>query len=403
MCKPTHKPKLTVKSQLLLFTLGLLVMLGITLFFTLTAVSKSVLSDLVPLFMMEPVTSTIPKVDYQEPGPNTVVIIEPESVQADAINNLVSRLSSYFAVIIAVTMIIAFIGALWISQLITEPIVELTDMISTPADQLSLTELQSTPHHLESSNLQEAVKERLERFQDLFRRQNEFVMDTAHELRSTVAAIRMNLDVAMQEKDNLQPELIKTFDVLDRSTSRMENLLSQLRMLMNGEATLEPALINVYECVEECKALLVDKAAEKDVRLLSFVTTGVYLSSDPLFVQTILVNLIDNAIKYNRSGGKVEIYTVNDKDGCEFIIEDTGIGIPQEEVAHIFDRFYRVDKTRSRKSGGNGLGLSITRALVERAQGKVEVQSELERGTRVKIFLPNLFNESIVKSIEFKE
>lgn len=105
-------------------------------------------------------------------------------------------------------------------------------------------------------------------------------------------------------------------------------------------------------------------------------------------IREVIVNLLDNAIKYTPAGGSIKVTEVENGEMQEFIVCDTGIGIPKENIPRIFERFYRVDKARSREMGGTGLGLSIVKHIIERHDGKVWVESEPEKGTCVHFTLP---------------
>jgi len=108
---------------------------------------------------------------------------------------------------------------------------------------------------------------------------------------------------------------------------------------------------------------------------------------DPGLIKRVLLNLIGNAIKYTETGGKIELSLESDTDTAIWTITDTGIGIPEEHVPYIFDRFYRVDQSRSHETGGSGLGLAIVQKIVEAHHGKIEVASEVGKGTTFKVFL----------------
>lgn len=124
--------------------------------------------------------------------------------------------------------------------------------------------------------------------------------------------------------------------------------------------------------------------------------------TEPLFLQTIITNLIENAIKYNKENGKVIVSACAIEGGCEVHVVDTGIGISRDEIGKVFNRFYRVDKSRSRKSGGSGLGLSIVKTLLNRLGGRISIQSQLDKGTEAVFFIPN-YQENIETSYDEKE
>jgi two-component system phosphate regulon sensor histidine kinase PhoR len=131
------------------------------------------------------------------------------------------------------------------------------------------------------------------------------------------------------------------------------------------------------------------KAEYKTITLVAEVPEGIRVSADRDAVHQILANLVDNAVRYTRPGGEVSIYAANDGDRVSVKVSDTGIGIPEAELSRIFERFYRVDKARSRESGGTGLGLSIVKHLVEAHGGRIEVRSTLGEGSTFVFTLPS--------------
>ncbi len=383
------KPK--IKTQLFIMSSILIITLGIVLLITLSSVSRSVVKNEIPLFVLEPV---IPEDSVTAGLPNEnnpVIIVSEESVQSSVINKIEQNLYRWFSVIIGGFILVFLFGMAWISRLITEPITELTAVVSSEQP-INIEEMQTKPGNVEFESLQDAVLSKINQLEELIARQNEFVMDTAHEFRSPVAAIRLNLDLVQQERETYTSETCASLESIDRSTFRLESLLNQYRLYMCHEELFTPKLTKVNEIVKECIKLLDGKALENEVHFILEMPNEINLYTDPVLLQTLISNLTDNAIKYNRKGGYVRLSTLGTAEGCELSIQDNGIGIPDLDLPYVFDRFYRVDKSRSRKTGGNGLGLSISKSIVEAAGGHIEIQSTLNLGTTVCIFIPNYVN-----------
>ncbi|NLA80003.1 MAG: HAMP domain-containing histidine kinase [Chloroflexi bacterium] len=366
----------------------LIVTLGVVLVIALSMVSRTVVNSEIPLFILEPEIPENNETEGSLTENNPTIIVYEESVQASVIKKLEQKLYVWFIILTGGFILFFLIGMLWISRLITEPITELTAVVSSEKS-IDVKEMQTTPSNVELAMLQDAVLTKINQLEGLIARQNEFVMDTAHEFRSPVAAIRLNLDLVQQEKDNISSEINASLESIDRSTSRLEALLNQYRLYMCHEELFTPKIIKVNDIVKECINLLDGKALEKEVYLIIELTNDINLYTDPVFLQTLITNLIDNAIKYNRKGGIVRVSALGTAEGCELSIQDNGLGIPEIDLPYVFDRFYRVDKSRSRKTGGNGLGLSISKSIVEAAGGHIEIQSALDQGTSVRLFIPN--------------
>lgn len=377
----------TFKSQLLTLTMFLLLSLGTTLVITLSLVSGSVIKSEIPLFYLEPDEDTV-IIDNDFSGKhNPDMPFSTESVQHNIVNRLQLKLLRWFFIITAGFIIAFLFGMSWISRLITEPITKLTNVISDPQPLNSMK--LSAPKHIEIANLQEAALTKIKQLEDLILQQEEFALNTTHEFRSPVAAIRMNLDLILQEKAAYTSELLDSLVSIDNSTIRLESLIKQYGFYLYKDQIYRPEMIELNALLQECIKILHEKAKDKGITISYDTNQMSTVFSDRAILQTILINLLDNAIKYNRQAGKVSIKTWAHQNGYEFSVEDNGIGISQEELPYIFDRFYRVDTSRSRKTGGSGLGLSIVKTLVKSASGTISIHSDIDKGTIVRFYIPN--------------
>jgi signal transduction histidine kinase len=164
-------------------------------------------------------------------------------------------------------------------------------------------------------------------------------------------------------------------------------LLSELETPLKGEMAREP--IAIADLVEECTNKFCVKFEQRDVALRSAVAPNLSVLGDRFELQTMLNNLVENALRYTETGGTVELsVSLSGPSEFQIIVSDNGIGIPAESLPLIFNRFYRVDKSRSRSSGGSGLGLSIVKAIAESHRGTVEVNSTPAAGTKFTVKLP---------------
>ena len=149
------------------------------------------------------------------------------------------------------------------------------------------------------------------------------------------------------------------------------------------------AKFNLKELIEEiCLGFGHALSVKQQVFEKDFKGNDFTISADKFKTEQILVNLIDNAIKYTKERGRIKVHLVEQKDNLTIVVEDSGIGISEEHLSRIFERFYRVDKARSRQLGGTGLGLSITYGIVEKLGGKISVKSKVGEGTMFRIRLP---------------
>ena len=164
--------------------------------------------------------------------------------------------------------------------------------------------------------------------------------------------------------------------------------LLTLSELQTGAGPKEAELVSISEAIDSALATIAAEAALRGVSLERGALDDLTVRGSRYRLEQALVNLLANAVKFNRSGGSVRAEAMRDTTQVSILISDTGVGIPSSDLPRIFERFYRVDKARSREVGGTGLGLSIVKHIVERMDGNVSASSELGKGSVFKITLP---------------
>ena len=228
--------------------------------------------------------------------------------------------------------------------------------------------------------------ERLERIR------RDFVANVSHELRTPLTAIRgyaeTLLDGALEDLDNNRHFV----EIIQAHAIRLNNIASDLLTLSDlesGRMEADSGSIAVDDAVNTAFLTVEPEAKIRGVRLVRGDATRLRVNGHALRLEQALVNLLDNAVKFNRQGGEARIESGMTADGQVFVsVADTGSGIPSDDLPRIFERFYRVDKARSRAVGGTGLGLSIVKHVVERMGGTIKVESRLGRGSTFTILLP---------------
>lgn len=227
--------------------------------------------------------------------------------------------------------------------------------------------------------------ERLERIR------TDFVANVSHELRTPLTAIRgyaeTLLDGAIDDELNNRNFLEK----IRANAIRLNNIASDLLVLSeleSGETAAPPEPVPVRAAVEAAVRTVESEAHVRGIRLKCAAAEGGWVMGHRLRLEQALVNLLDNAVKFNRPGGEVNLEVTRDDSHVRIAVSDTGIGIPSEDLPRIFERFYRVDKARSRQVGGTGLGLSIVKHTIERMNGTIAVESQLGKGSRFTLTLP---------------
>jgi len=219
----------------------------------------------------------------------------------------------------------------------------------------------------------------------------DFVANVSHELMTPLAAIKaMAETILLRHRDDpsVGPRFAESIvQEADRMALLADDLLN-LAAIESGQRALRPGIVNLRALVDDVLDRLRAGAEKKSVSLIAEVAEDSTVHADPDALTQILLNLVDNAVKYSHEGGEVVISAERGEDGVVIRVADNGIGIPEEHLPRIFERFYRVDKARSRQSGGTGLGLSIVKHLLDLIGGSVSVTSELGKGTTFEVRLP---------------
>ena len=222
----------------------------------------------------------------------------------------------------------------------------------------------------------------------------DFVADVSHELRTPLAAIRgyseTLLDGALEDSGNNR----KFVEIILAHSLRLNNIASDLLALSemdSGASPGAPGRIPLREVIESALHTVQGEAAMRSIRLHAGDLEECCVSGYRFRLEQALVNLLDNAVKFNRPGGEVKIGCGRAEDGRVRVwVRDTGIGIASEDLKRIFERFYRVDKARSRPTGGTGLGLAIVKEAIERMGGAIEVESQLGQGSTFTLMLQSV-------------
>ena len=229
----------------------------------------------------------------------------------------------------------------------------------------------------------------IQRLQTSEQKRSNFVSDASHELKTPLASIKLLSDSILQ--NDMDVDTIKEFvgdigNEADRLNRMSQKLLSLSRIESQADSDCE--IVYLAPTVERVIRMLSAIAAENKITIETDLHDDcpILILEDDLY--QIIFNLMENGIKYNVPNGTLKVSVHRDDDNAFLTIQDTGVGIPEESLNHIFERFYRVDKARSRKSGGSGLGLSIVHIIVERNRGEIYVRSRVGEGTEVTVVFP---------------
>lgn len=281
----------------------------------------------------------------------------------------------YFAVIAIVMILFAILLARWQTARLIRPINELD--LNEPLKNNIYDEL--TPL-LESIDRQNKEKDAVAQMR------KEFSANVSHELKTPLTSISGYAEImksGLVKPEDMPKFSERIYDEASRLIALVEDII-KLSRLDEERVEIEKEDVDLYELAIEVCSRLSFPAEKKHVRIEVTGESVIYHGVRPV-LQEMIYNICANGIKYNKDGGKLEVWVGNTLSGKKVIVRDTGIGIPQEDIERIFERFYRVDKSHSKQSGGTGLGLSIVKHGAALHQAEVHVESELGKGTKMEI------------------
>ena len=213
--------------------------------------------------------------------------------------------------------------------------------------------------------------------------------DISHELRTPLTSIQTHLEAMI---DGIWEPDTERLNSVNGEVIRLTNLVNQLQNLAkfdSEKSKLNLAKVNVKNLIMNVVYNNQGKALEKNINIeCDLESIDSYLDKDK--ISQVIVNLLSNAIRYTNNGGKIFISSYKENNNLKIQFKDNGIGIPKENIKYIFERFYRVDESRSKNTGGIGVGLTIVKSIIDLHQGTIEVRSELNKGSEFIVILPNL-------------
>ncbi len=245
----------------------------------------------------------------------------------------------------------------------------------------------------EISKLGKAFNDVSEKYAIIEKQRTEFVSNASHELKTPLSSIKLMADSIIQTPD-IEMDYVREFLTdMNEEVERLNRIVNKLLYITkldtlteNMSGSLE--LINLKDVVIGINKNLIPIAEMENKELILSADEDILIMANKDILWQAVYNIVDNALKYTKEQGRVEIKVFKDKNRAVIIVKDDGVGIAAEDLHRIFDRFYRVDKARSRETGGTGLGLSIAHSAIEFHNGSIEVLSQVGEGSEFKIILP---------------
>ena len=243
----------------------------------------------------------------------------------------------------------------------------------------------------ELAGLETAVNKLMSRMRDSYRQQARFVSDASHELRTPIAVIKGYADLLDRWGKTDEKILDESIQAIKSESENMQHLVEQLLFLARGDSGRTTLTITDFDLTEMMKEVCEESAMIDQTHTYLFEGDApVPVRGDVSLIKQAARILIENASKYTPEGGEIKLRSLVSDGRPAFSVQDSGIGISERDIPHIFDRFYRADDSRSKQTGGSGLGLAIAKWIVERHGGRFEIISRKDIGTRITVIFPDI-------------
>ena len=314
------------------------------------------------------------------------VVLNPKSVVADTVKNTqIEFWIKSLAITLIITLTVSFLMYLIVGYAL-RPLGELTSQIEDIQAKNLKEPILSKSNSTEIERLTLAFNRLLLRLEETFATQRHFSANAAHELRTPLAVMSTKFEVFEKNKNPDEADYKEAIGMARSQTDRLSHVIDILLEMTELQSAPKSDSISLSEITEEVICDLVAVAEKKSISLVQDDGEARLTGSDTLVYRAIY-NLIENAIKYNKEGGKVSVAITEDENFAKVIITDTGSGIAKEDWDKIFEPFFRVDKSRSRSMGGAGLGLALVKEIAVRHGGDVKVIESSERGSSIELSL----------------
>lgn len=315
-------------------------------------------------------------------------VAEPLSVIEDGLKQLRRNLFAG----VPLVLLLASIGGYFLARKSLAPIASMNDQTQRISAENLSARLDVSNARDELGHLAATINDLLTRLESSFREQQRFIADASHELRTPLAVLRGETEVALGKTrtvEEYQQSLSLIQDEAERLSRIVEDLFILARQPISTRKALNKERVSLNKAVSDCARAAQVLAIRKGVRLkLENDAPSIALQGDEELIKRMILNLLDNAVKYTPSGGEISLALARQNGHAEIVVRDTGIGIPETDQARVFDRFFRVDKARARAMGGAGLGLSIAQWIVEVHGGAITVNSAPGHGSTFTVVLP---------------
>ena len=319
-----------------------------------------------------------------------VLVAHPVDVIQKSLDILLTTLGAVFALLLFPTVL----GGYFLARRAMKPITQISDKMKLISSE-HLSERVDSPHtNDELEKLTSTFNRLLDRLQDSFQRERQFIGDVAHELKTPIATLKSGVELTLSKNrtsKEYKETLEETMIDINRLSSLTKNILD-LALVGAENAQTEEKPFSLSETVAEIKDIAVKLALQKKIIIKGKIKADIYISGSQDKIYRAIFNIVDNAIKYTKQGGKVVVNLYKNKTQAVVEVTDTGVGIAEKDLDHIFERFYRGSKTA--KTLGSGLGLAIASGIIKTHHGEIKVKSKVGEGATFIVTLPTIKKSS---------
>ena len=286
-------------------------------------------------------------------------------------------------------MILAGIGGLFLASRVLRPVEQITKTAQEIGEG-DLSRRIDVKTNDELGKLASTLNDMIGRLEEAFNRQRQFTADASHELRTPLAIMQAEATLALS-KERTEDDYRKSLETISQESSYMSSVIGKLLFLARSDAGKEQLTfedVDIKNLIVELSTNIEALAQDKGIKFTVDAQESLIVNGDKVKLRQLFINILENAIRYTPNDGNISVSAVKKDENALVAISDTGVGIPPEHLPHIFERFYRVDKARSRAEGGVGLGLAIAKYIAESHGGKIELESQVGKGTTFNITIP---------------
>ncbi|MGM9967545.1 MAG: sensor histidine kinase [Rummeliibacillus sp.] len=295
------------------------------------------------------------------------------------------------SILIACTILgalLSLIGGKWLANILIRPVSNMIDTMEE-IEQSGITKhmvIEGQPKD-ELQKMAVTFNRMMDRLDNNIEKQQQFISDASHELKTPITVIKSYADFLRRHGIQNKEVALDAVDVIHSEATRIQMMTEKFLDLANTELenVLEKTTIDLIAFNKDI-VKQIQRAYKREIDL-HYSDESLTVIADELKLKQVMIILLDNAIKYSKE--KIDIYLENQENATVIRVKDYGIGIPESEINNIFERFYRIDKARSRETGGTGLGLAIAKQIMKQHEGEIKVKSVENVGTEVELFLPN--------------